>query len=308
MKKIQTVKLGKMRGELHLKFLTTFRHMLEENPEIKEYILPALWYTYNSFLELETKLVDAARASSLTKQLEEADAHVDRDIVGINAVISAALHHFNPDVVRAAGELQLRLKAFGRIDSKSYEEESMAVTLLLGDLTSNFSLQVELLGLQDWVDDLTAANAEFDSLFEQRNTELADRPSEKLVDVRKKIDGFYHGIIDRLEAVVVLEPSSEKNEFVRKLNEEIRYFNDHVHHPTRISLKHATVDPIDPQPWTGGQPVTPIPAVRMEDRRLGFARDFTVDYRDNEERGTATIIIRGRGKYIGQREATFNIV
>jgi hypothetical protein len=39
-----------------------------------------------------------------------------------------------------------------------------------------------------------------------------------------------------------------------------------------------------------------------------FSEDFTVAYKNNIEPGTATLLIKGIGKYAGEITTTFNIV
>jgi hypothetical protein len=40
---------------------------------------------------------------------------------------------------------------------------------------------------------------------------------------------------------------------------------------------------------------------------LVFSKDYTVSYKNNVDRGTATLYIKGIGKYVGELTTTFNI-
>jgi hypothetical protein len=311
MLKINSLKFSHLRNEAHYEFLLIMLRLLDSFPEVKT-LIAALYATFLSLLQLEKKLLDAARVSVYTQKLADLDLRIDNDVAGIKASINAALHNLSPAVVEAAHQLQVRLKEFGDIKTKSYEEESAAIEVLLNDFMGAYSSQVTLLGLTMWTADLQAAEAEFATLFSQRNAELADRPKERLKDVRKQIEQVYYQITGVADANIVLNGEATCGEFVRQLNEQIKYFNEHSHHHAKHDLAHAAVDSIADQPFDGTA-ATPIPVVRYTDSKgatvkLTFAKDFTVTYKDNDRVGTAEVIIHGKGAYKGTKAVTFNIV
>ncbi|MDR3328968.1 MAG: DUF6261 family protein, partial [Prevotellaceae bacterium] len=244
-------------------------------------------------------------------QLADVDHRIDRDVAGVKAAINAALYSLDAAVVEAARQLHARLKEFGDLRAKSYEEESAAIQVLLGDFAGAYAQQVALVGLAMWVADLQAAEAEFTALFAQRNIELADRPQENLRDVRRQIEAVYHQITTCVDANIVLGGEATCGELARQLSEEVKYFNEHSHHHAKHDLHHAAVDSIADQPFAG-KAVTPIPTVRYTDSKgatleLTFAKDFTLTYKDNDRAGTAEVIIHGKGAYKGAKVVTFNV-
>jgi hypothetical protein len=56
--------------------------------------------------------------------------------------------------------------------------------------------------------------------------------------------------------------------------------------------------------------VIPEVSISKDDKNveLTFSEDFSVAYKNNVERGTATLIIKGIGKYASEIVTTFNIV
>ncbi|MDR1153330.1 MAG: hypothetical protein LBL04_01360 [Bacteroidales bacterium] len=53
--------------------------------------------------------------------------------------------------------------------------------------------------------------------------------------------------------------------------------------------------------------MTPIPAVYLEGVELFFAKDFTLTYKNNVQRGVAEIGITGKGNCAGRKTVTFHI-
>lgn len=74
------------------------------------------------------------------------------------------------------------------------------------------------------------------------------------------------------------------------------------------SLEKSIVKAAD-QKYTG-KPLTPNPRVYINDRTsltLKKGVDYTVSYRNNTQRGTATVIVTGKGEYYGKCQGTFEI-
>jgi hypothetical protein len=308
--KFLSLRLSRLLSEEHFQFMKLFYQLLDRFPAIKSLVV-ALYLLLIDLLAQESRLVDAERGSALSRLIAEADARIDRTIVGINSAVNAGLHHFDPAIVAAAARIHARMKAFGNIEGKSYEGEAAAVGILIDDLRGKFAGDVAILNLAGWVDELEAAHNAFDELFEQRNVEWADKPDASLRDVRRQVDDTYRQMIERIAAAATLDDTGTYTEFVRQHNQEIIYFNGHMPHHTRKDIANVAVGDIPPQKHTG-EPVIVIPDVfytveGQQTVKLVFAKDFTVSYRNNVKVGTATLIIHGKGAYKGTKDVTFNI-
>jgi hypothetical protein len=306
--KIAKINFHYLRNEAHYQFMLLVRKLFTNYQQVSVIVADLLVRLYE-LIGLEGQLVDAIKGSIYTEKIAEADRRIDRDIAGINAAVESALRHFDPAVVEAAKILELRLKSFhGEIEKKAYEEESAAVKILIADLQNSYEPQVTLLGLVDWLQELDAAQTDFEQLFIRRNKELASRPQEKLREVRKEEDAVYHSIVERIDAYGSLNGYDVTGEFIEELNREVTYFNEHSHRHAPKNIKNTTVAQIPNQLWTG-EPVTPLPEVADgEGNRLVFARDYELTYRKNDRPGTASVLIHGKGAWKGVRTISFNIV
>jgi hypothetical protein len=306
--KILRIKLRLLRNEAHLQFTEmSFLPLLSNYPAIVN-IVAAQMGDFQRNVYLESQLVDAEKSSEYTKKLAAADKRRDKAVSGMSRVIKAAISYFDPAVADAAARLELRLKAFRTaIRNKPYEEESAAVRILLNDLVTTHASDVAALNIKGWVDELAAAEVEFDDLFVKRNDEVTSRPKEKLRDVRKKVDTLYRKMISLIEAFGELNGYDTLDEFIDKLNGYIRYFNDHIPHDSKKDLDAADIDDIPDQIYAG-EPLFPLPVVYYEGKKLLFTVDYELSYHDNDRPGTAKITVHGKGEYTGIKEVSFKIL
>jgi 3-methyladenine DNA glycosylase AlkD len=306
MRKIDYILFKYLRGEAHYQYLNLFNLLLIEFPSVKN-IVSMFYSGFVDLLSQEKQIVDAQKSSDYTQRIADADHRDDRLITGIRDTVSAALHHFDSIVVAAAQSLWLRLKAFGDIQTKSYEEEAAAINILTGDLRSaEYVSKIELLGLTPWVDELEEAVADFEKLLKLRNIEQSSKPKQRLRDVRKQIETIYRSMITHINAAATIDTTGAYTEFIDRLNTQISYFNDHNRHPTPKNIRTANVDAILVQQFTG-KAITPVPVVHLEDVELFFAKDFNLIYKNNIQPGVAEMSIVGKGNYAGKKNITFNI-
>jgi hypothetical protein len=315
MEKIKVLHLHLLRNDAHVEFMNTYKGRINENPQVKSAV-EELFATFAGRLTKENMLYDVIQKSIYTAKIADADHRVDSAVVGIDTAVTAALHLPDPAVQEAAQAVRIRIRAFGHITKKSYEEESAAVNRLLTDLRSfAYINKVALLGLEPYVTELAAAEAVFDEAFKRRLDETTAKPEGRLKEVRREVDGIYHAMNATFDAAMYaslvpiwVEP------FIRELNTLIDYFNSHTHRHARKDLAtgdHTVVVPIETQKYTE-KAVTPIPTVywREKDKptvELVFAKDFSVTYKNNVEVGTADLVIHGKGAYKGQFDVKFNI-
>jgi hypothetical protein len=285
------------------------KKLFESYPTVANLVTALLSQLY-ALLAIEGKLVDAVHVSEYTRQLEEIDKRLDRAVAGLGLAIDAALRYPDPNAVKAAERLLIRMKSFrGNIERRAYGEESAAVKILVAELQDAYAPQVSTLGLGAWVTEIATEQAAFEQVFLLRSAEHVARPQGNLKDIRRKIEALYRQIIERIDAYTVLNGTSVTGEFINKLNDEITYFNEHNrhrHHTKDISL--ATVATIPDQSWDG-QPVTPLPVVTDEEGNLlVFARDYDLTYHKNDRPGNASVTLRGKGAWKGKKTVSFNIV
>ncbi|MDR1895997.1 MAG: DUF6261 family protein [Prevotellaceae bacterium] len=299
--------LHNLRNEGHLEFMTLFRNLVNEFAAVKA-IVAALMIEFSILLDVEENVVDAQRYSEYTAEIIAADKRNDSLIKGIKKIVSGSIKHYNPEISHAAQHISDRLKTFKKIEAKAYEEEAAAIRILITDMQGTFAADAATVGITGWIEELAVALANFERLLKLRNDETASKqPHETAAEIRHKVDKVYQLMITRINAAAILDETDTFTVFINQLNAEINYFNTHTHVAAKKDIKTANIDPIPVQQATGKE-VMPIPTAYYEDTELVFSKDYTVTYRNNINPGTATVILHGKGKYRGQRIATFNII
>jgi hypothetical protein len=310
MKKIYPAHFGYYRNEAHYDFMLKVQTLLLMYPALI-ILIQVMYDAFTELLDLEGKLIDQLDKSDYTAKIRGADKRLDRCLIGMRAIIASGRHHYSEAIVDAATKLYNRFQAFGNIHKKSYKEERAAVKLLLLDLTTKYELEIEVLEMKGWVEELTQAENEFSLYFNQREAEDSQRIKEKIKNVRKKIDLVYHNMAYFIDSAATVTPSADYNTLIALLNVEINYSNDHTHQRARKDITNVTVAEIPTQKYTE-KAITPLPQVFYTEEgkptvELVFAKDFTVTYRKNIKVGTATISISGKGAYKGIKKTNFNI-
>ena len=77
--------------------------------------------------------------------------------------------------------------------------------------------------------------------------------------------------------------------------------------PLSLEYNFITVADIPDQPFTGAE-IEPEITIKDGEATLVKGTDYTVEYSDNTNTGTATATIAGIGNYIGERKVSFSIV
>ncbi|MDR1222005.1 MAG: DUF6261 family protein [Tannerella sp.] len=176
--KILTIHFSYLRNDAHYQFLLLVKKLFESYGNVAT-IVSMLLVEFYLVLLLEGELVDAACASEYTQQLEDADKRLDIAIAGLSLAIEMVLHYPDANIVKAAKRLRIQMKAFrGSITRRAYEEESVAVKVLIADLQGAYAPQVSMLGLGVWVTEIAAAQALFEQIFLLRSAKISQGRKE----------------------------------------------------------------------------------------------------------------------------------
>jgi hypothetical protein len=210
-----------LRNETHVEFNEDFSAAVNKHGA-GSIGIKTLFDAYTPLLAGEVALLDMIRKSELTARIEEQDRVRDDIYRGIVAAVASSLHHFTPAKRDAAGRLQVVIDNYGDISRKTYDDESAAINDILREFsTADHAPLVTLLALGEWTTQLAAANARFIELIRERYGELSQRPTARMKSARAAVDELLHAMIDRLEAVVLLNGidfSDELSPFIHEYN------------------------------------------------------------------------------------------
>lgn len=114
---------------------------------------------------------------------------------------------------------------YGDITKKSHAEETAAINSFITDLNNDHAADVATLGIADWLTELKANNDAFDALMKSRYTEEANKAQLRMKQVRVEVDKAYKTIVDRINALIIVNGTMPYKAFVNELNERIGNYN-----------------------------------------------------------------------------------
>ena len=221
--KIIKIFLYKLRNGEYFQFMSDFKTLLQTLGPAAIHSEPEFETFSTALAQLDEELrVD--QGSVLTEKLQAFDTDRDSCWRAIDMRIDATLMCTIEKEVEAAKRLRRIVDLYGDIRKISYNEETAALTNLLGDLTSEENAAfVAACGLTKWVNTLSDLNAAFKSTQNERDTELANKNSGNAKAVRLEIDPLYEQMVERTNALVSLNMQTPEIEnFIKELNQKIK--------------------------------------------------------------------------------------
>jgi hypothetical protein len=283
---------------------------------------PALISTYQAKIAQEQNIYKWIKGSEFTEKKAEADQRRGGLYTLLLGHVHFNLKNPNPSLRDNALHVNNLLAGYGDVNHMDYDAQTATLVSIITRLRSTgYSAAVAALGLTTMVNDLEVQNNLFKGYAADAEKEQVDRPDITPLASRRETDTALRAITDRITALIVMNGEASYLAFADEFNTLTNHYNTILHEHygrlhARTDISRADVATIGDQLF-GEKPVYVIPevSVTVTDREgntttveLVFAVDFTVSYKDNTAPGTATVIIRGIGRYVGERRVTFNIV
>ncbi|MFZ4401201.1 MAG: DUF6261 family protein [Bacteroidales bacterium] len=221
--KIKKIELSKLRNEEHYKFMTDFKKSVTN-------LSPAtlgIETQFQTFLPLyvdEIVSLDIIRKSAATEDLDVTDCIRNATYRGLYDAVKAASNHFKPEVKQAAYHLQKAFKPYGDITLKTFDEETIAINSLVADLKGSYASDAAIAGITDWVMELKKNNDSFDTLKRKRFPEVENKNQIRMKEVRTAIDNVYYTIVDRINALMIVNGTSSYIGFANEINMRIENY------------------------------------------------------------------------------------
>ena len=174
--------------------------------------------TYLSLYDIEDEGIKKILKSILTAKIKTADKARDDIWRGMIHINSAALLHFNPEMQEAGKHLKILFKTYGNIATKPLSEQTSATYNILQELQGEYAEHVEIMGITEWVAELKTCNDALEKLMNERYGKTSGKSNVVVKEARIALDKSYHGIIERLAALALLEGEAIYAPFMRELN------------------------------------------------------------------------------------------
>ena len=223
--KISDFRLVRLRNEEHFQFHTSFKDLVLSVTALALKI-ETQFSTYLAVFANEGIALDKVRKSSITDNLADADTVRDDLYRGLADAVKSARNHFRAEVRASAHRLQVLLDSYGNIAVKPYDAETAAINKLVTDFNETYADDIDNLNLTEWVTELKAKNDTFDTLKNSRYTEEAAKTQLLMRQERAKLDVTYFGIVERINALIIVEGEEAYTPFVNQLNQRIDEYSN----------------------------------------------------------------------------------
>ncbi|MDR2139853.1 MAG: DUF6261 family protein [Tannerella sp.] len=275
--------------------------------------------TYNSKVLQEESLFKWIRKSDYTEKKAVTDHARDETYNEIIRMVRLFLK--NPTRHENALHVYNLLENYGNLTHTGYDAETAAIDSIIARLRSDDYLSaVTMLGLLPWIDELETHNNLFKGYVNDAAQEQVDKPGIAPRQARRETDEALRRITSRVTSLINLNGPTAYADFAGEFNVLVNHYNTLIHEHygrlhARIDITSANIASIPVQPYTG-KPVYFVPILTLSKTapdgtttttELVFSQDYTVSYRNNTGPGTATVIMKGIGHYVGELVTTFNI-
>jgi hypothetical protein len=115
---------------------------------------------------------------------------------------------------------------YGNLAVKPINEETSGIYNLLQELNGKYAEDVRKTGLTAFAVKLDAENKTVENLVRERNDQNAAKTKLKVKACRANTDKVYHEIVERINALIVINGEAEFAGFVDKLNAFIDMYNN----------------------------------------------------------------------------------
>ena len=216
--KIKRVDFSKLRNNEHFQCQTEFKALVEEFDPAAMKLNPLYSETYVSLYKAEDEALLKIIKNTFSELRSDADRQRDQTFRGTVDMLNAGSNHFDPQVQEAARRMKIVFDRFGNVAKLPLNEETSAIYNLVQEVTENQDADADKLGLMPWINKLNADNKAYEALVKSGYEEEAAKTELKVKTTRADVDGAVRQIIERVEALIVIEGEADYAEFVRRLN------------------------------------------------------------------------------------------
>ena len=215
--KIKSLNTNNLRNDANMQFHFDVAALIIEFAAARLGIA-ALFDVYQAAVAHQDDVFKKIVKSKYTEKIEAADHARDKVYSNVTATIRMLLNHHNPEIVDIAKEIKIMLDSFGKVNQKSYKEQTSAIYNILQKFRGEYAADVETIRIPELVDELERTNKAVDALITERDIEAAAKNHDNMKAVRAETDKAYYAIAERINALVVVEGEENYADFITRLN------------------------------------------------------------------------------------------
>ena len=215
------------RNSEHFQFITEVRDLIQKYGADK-LAIEELAAEFALCFKNEDEAIKKIVKSAITADIEAADQTRDITFRGLADTVKTALKHFDPTVAAAARRLQVVFDTYGNLAQKPLNEETADIYNLLQEINGKYAADKLAAGIDKWALKLEADNKAFDELVKARNADTASITQLNAKQCRAETDRVYYEIVERINALIIVNGEKSYADFVNRLNAFIDKYNNTI--------------------------------------------------------------------------------
>ena len=177
-----------------------------------------LYVPYLATIEREDELLKKIAKSEYTEEIKIADKRRDLAYQSISSFVKTSAKNHNPDVMKAGKRTYITIKDYGNVTRIPYDAQTNAIHNILQEFRGKHAEDIVTMRIPEMVDELDNANTEFDALIKMRNEENAQKNHGDMKVARAETDKAYNKIVEKINALVVVEGPENYEAFITRIN------------------------------------------------------------------------------------------
>ena len=246
MKQIEPIKLGIMSNGSHFLFITDTVGLATADAKVKTKVTAELT-ALQTALKAEDDALALSKANLLSKEIKAIDAERDKHYKALRKAITFFLNHPDAQLVKAAARLEQLLKDYNINPAMQLDRETGLLLNLISDLETKSAADVTALALTPVVHAMKQANDKLREVTRARANDRAVQIVGQLKQAQHASDEAYRTLIQKVNALAVVEGEADYADFISKMNEQVKHYKQEV-------LPKAKKKDGGKQPGDGGKP------------------------------------------------------
>ena len=246
MKQIEPIKLGIMSNGSHFLFITDAVGLATADAKVKTKVTAELT-ALQTALKAEDDALALSKANLLSKEIKAIDAERDKHYKALRKAITFFLNHPDAELVKAAARLEQLLKDYNINPAMQLDRETGLLLNLISDLETKSAADVTALALTPVVQAMKQANDKLREVTRARANDRAVQIVGQLRQAQHASDEAYHTLVQKVNALAVVEGEADYADFISKMNEQVKHYKQEV-------LTKAKKKGDGKQPGDGGKP------------------------------------------------------
>ena len=246
MKEINGIDLAHMKSGAHFLFITDTVGLATADAKVKTKVTAELT-ALQTALKAEDDALALSKANLLSKEIKAIDTERDKHYKALRKAITFFLNHPDAELVKAAQRLERLLKDYNIDPKMQLDRETGLLLNLISDLETKSAADVTALSLTPVVQAMKQANDKLREVTRARANDRAVQIVGQLKQAQHASDEAYHTLVQKVNALAVVEGEADYADFISKMNEQVKHYKQEV-------LPKAKKKGDGKQPGDGGKP------------------------------------------------------